>query len=192
MWLEFLKLFWLFFKIGLFTFGGGAAMIPLIQESLLSGGYDITSDTLYQLVGLAQSTPGPIAVNLATFIGMNQYGLIGALIATTGVVLPSFIIIFLIAKYGSKIIDSKWAHYAFNCLKPAVIGLILSVALTMTIRNIFPDMVLSEFNFDWTVALNNLVIFAILLVVMFAFKKISPVKIILLSAVLGVVVYYIF
>ncbi len=185
-----LKLLWMFFKIGLFTFGGGAAMIPLIKESLINGGYDITNDMLDQLVGLAQSTPGPIAVNLATYIGMSQYGIVGALFATFGVVLPSFIIILLIAKYGIKVIESKWAKYAFTCLKPAVIGLIVSVALTMTLRNIFPGINLSILHIDFYINYQSLVIFILLIGTMLIFRKISPIKLILLSAVYGVVVYY--
>ncbi len=189
--LSLLKLLWMFFKIGLFTFGGGAAMIPLIKESLFVNGYDITSDFIDQLVGLAQSTPGPIAVNLATYIGMSQYGILGALFATLGVVLPSFIIILLIAKYGSKAIDSKIAQHAFSTLKPAVIGLIASVALTMTLSNIFPLMNLKMFDLNFTVSYQSIIIFAILFTIMMIFKKISPIKIILLSAVLGVIIYYI-
>ncbi len=187
-----LRLLWMFFKIGLFTFGGGAAMIPLIRESLLNGGYDISTDLLDQLVGLAQSTPGPIAVNLATYIGMSQYGILGAIFATFGVVLPSFIIILIIAKFGSNVIESKWAKHAFTTLKPAVIGLILSVALTMTLRNIFPAMNLSVLHFDFLINYQSLSIFLLLIGTMLIFRKISPIQLILLSAVYGVVVYYIF
>src|SRR3989339_815903 len=98
MFLTLLNLFWIFFKIGLFTFGGGYAMIPLIESELVGGGY-ITSDLLYDFIGIAESTPGPVAINMATFIGMDQVGLLGAFAATLGVVLPSFLIILLIATF---------------------------------------------------------------------------------------------
>ena len=100
MFLALLKLFWIFFKIGLFTFGGGYAMIPLIESELVGKGY-ITVGLLYDFIGIAESTPGPIAINMATFIGIHvigeEYrilaGFVGAFATTLGVVLPSFIII---------------------------------------------------------------------------------------------------
>ena len=187
-----LKLLWMFFKIGLFTFGGGAAMIPLIKESVLAGNYDMTSDLIDQLIGLSQSTPGPIAVNMATYIGMSQFGLIGALFATFGVILPSFIIILIIAKLGSKAIESKWANYAFHTLKPAVIGLILSVGITMILSNLFPSIDLKSFVFDFKLSIESLVIFLGLISVIIYMKKVPPIKLILLSAILGIITYYIF
>ena len=187
-----LKLLWMFFKIGLFTFGGGAAMIPLIKESVLAGNYDMTSDLIDQLIGLSQSTPGPIAVNMATYIGMSQFGLIGALFATLGVILPSFIIILIIAKLGSKTIESKWANYAFHTLKPAVIGLILSVGITMILSNLFPSINLKSFIFDFELSIESLIIFLGLLSVIIYMKKVPPIKLILLSAILGIITYYIF
>ncbi|MFA6801294.1 MAG: chromate transporter [Acholeplasmataceae bacterium] len=194
-----LNLFWIFFKIGLFTFGGGYAMIPLIEQYLIGGGYIASEDILYQLIGLAESTPGPIAVNMATFIGINQFsdygifvGIIGAVFTTLGVVLPSFIIILLIASLGSKAIDSKIAQHAFVCLKPAIIGLIAKVAFTLFFRLIFPMVDFEHLSFDFSIfTYQNIIIFGIIIGIMRFYKKISPIQIILLSAVLGVVVYYI-
>ncbi len=198
--LEFLELMWIFFKIGLFTFGGGYAMIPLIEQNLLGGGYIASEEILYQLIGLAESTPGPIAVNMATFIGIQQFGdygllvgVIGAIFTTLGVILPSFIIILLIASLGSKAIESKWAKYAFTCLKPAVIGLIAKVAFTLMIRLIAPNVDFATFTFDFSVfSYQNIIIFGLVLGLMKLRKKITPVQIILSSAVLGIIVYYIF
>jgi chromate transporter len=191
--IEYLKLFWIFFKIGLFTFGGGYAMIPLIEQNLLGAGYIGSEETLYQLIGLAESTPGPIAVNMATFIGISEFGIVAAIFATLGVVLPSFIIILLIASLGSKAIESKWAKHAFVFLKPAVIGLIIKVSVTLVSRLIFPSIDFSSFTFDLTVfTYQNIIIYGLLIGIIFAYKKISPVQIILTSAILGIIVYYIF
>ncbi|QWB95759.1 chromate transporter [Mycoplasmatota bacterium] len=191
--IEYLKLFWIFFKIGLFTFGGGYAMIPLIEQNLLGAGYIGSEETLYQLIGLAESTPGPIAVNMATFIGIYEFGIGAAIFATLGVVLPSFIIILLIASFGSKVIESKWAQHAFVFLKPAVIGLIIKVSITLMTRLLFPGIDFSHLIFDFNIfTYQNIIIYGILIGVIFAYKKISPVQIILTSAILGIIVYYIF
>lgn len=88
----YLELFFTFFKIGLFTFGGGYAMIPMIQQSVVAKGW-LTVDEVMSFVGIAESTPGPFAINIATFVGMSQSGILGAVCTTLGVVMPSFIII---------------------------------------------------------------------------------------------------
>lgn len=194
--LELLRLSWIFFKIGLFTFGGGYAMIPLMESELVSRNLiDIT--TLYDFIGIAESTPGPIAVNMATFIGnaaMTDYGffarILGSIVITTAVVLPSFIIILLIASLGSKFLDSKFVKNAFTGLKPTVIGLILSVSVGLVIRLIFPMFSLKDLNFDLSIFnYKNLIIFGILVITTLFIKKISPIKLILLSAVLGIIIY---
>ncbi len=193
MFLELLNLFWMFFKIGLFTFGGGYAMIPLIEESLVGGGY-LDVNMLYDMIGVAESTPGPIAVNMATFIGTHQLGILGALAATLGVILPSFIIILLIAWLGGKFLQSEIAEHAFMGLKPAVIGLIISVAIALGLRLILPGIHLSDFMFDFSLfEWRNLIILVFVVGFILLFKKkSSPALIVGLSAVLGIAVYYIF
>lgn len=190
--IELLNLFWIFFKIGLFTFGGGYAMIPLIEEEIVGGGY-ITQSLLYDFIGIAESTPGPIAINMATFIGTNQHGVLGALAATIGVALPSFIIILLIATLGSKFLNSRIVNEAFKGLKPAVIGLILSVSIGLMVRGIFPNIEFSKLIFAFSgFNYKNLIILGIVFIFVFVRKKTSPVQIILLSAVLGMAVYLVF
>jgi chromate transporter len=189
MFLTLLNLFWIFFKIGLFTFGGGYAMIPLIESELVGGGY-ITADLLYDFIGIAESTPGPIAINMATFIGMDQVGLLGAFAATLGVVLPSFIIILLIATFGSKFLKSNFVTNAFVGLTPAVIGLIFSVAITLIVRAIFPNISFDTFVFDFSIFnYRGLIVLIIVVIYSFFFKKVSPIRIILLSSILGMIVY---
>jgi len=190
--IELLNLFWMFFKIGLFTFGGGYAMIPLIEQEIVGGGY-IDQVLLYDFIGIAESTPGPIAINMATFIGTHELGVLGAVAATLGVALPSFIIILLIASLGSKFLNSRIVNEAFKGLKPAVIGLILSVSVGLFIRGIFPNLKLSELDINFSgFNYKNLIILVIVFLFAFLKKKSSPVQIILLSAVLGIGIYLIF
>jgi chromate transporter len=192
MFVEILTLFWIFFKIGLFTFGGGYAMIPLIRQELVGGGY-ITQELLIDFIGISESTPGPFAVNMATFIGMSQYGLLGAMATTLGVVLPSFIIILIIASLGSKFLESRGVKLAFIGLKPAVIGLILSVSLSLIVHAVLPNIDFESQIFDLSVFnLKGLIIMTIVILASIFYKKISPIKIILLSAVLGIIFYSLF
>ena len=187
--IELLNLFWIFFKIGLFTFGGGYAMIPLIEQEIVGGGY-LEANLLYDFIGIAESTPGPIAINMATFIGMNQNGFLGAVAATVGVALPSFIIILLIASLGSKILNSRFVNEAFKGLKPAVIGLILSVSFSLIVRAVLPNINFSALLFDFGIFnYRNLIILGAVILFVTLRKKASPVQIILLSAILGMLVY---
>jgi chromate transporter len=185
--LEILTLIWVFFKIGLFTFGGGYAMIPLIQAEMVGRGY-IDYDLMVDFIGISESTPGPLAVNMATFIGMNQYGLIGAFATTLGVVLPSFIIISLIAAFGSKALDSVWFKRAFLGLRPVVIGLIIGVSVTLAIRSFLPNTILNERTFDLSLfRIEGLIVLVIIALLKFI-GKISPIKLILIAATLGILI----
>lgn len=194
--LELLRLAWIFFKIGLFTFGGGYAMIPLMESELVSRGL-IDIATLYDFIGIAESTPGPIAINMATFIGneaMISYGffarILGSIVMTTAVALPSFIIILMIASLGSKFLESKFVKYAFTGLKPTVIGLILSVSIGLMLRLVLPMIALKDLSFDLSLFnYKNLIIFGLLIVLTLFIKKLSPIKLILISAVLGIIIY---
>jgi chromate transporter len=192
--LELLTLCWIFFKIGLFTFGGGYAMIPLIQSELVGKGY-IDFELLVDFIGISESTPGPIAINMATFIGISQfspfpYNVIGAVFTTFGVALPSFIIILLIAKYGDKLINSKRFGDAFLGLKPTVIGLIISVSVFLAIRAFLPNFNLRLFVFD-TTGFSYKGLLILIMIGCFAkfYKKVTPFRIIILSAILGMIIY---
>lgn len=194
--LELLQLAWIFFKIGLFTFGGGYAMIPLMESELVSRGL-IDVNMLYDFIGIAESTPGPIAINMATFIGneaMVQYGFLarifGSIVMTTAVALPSFIVILLIATLGSKFLESKFVQEAFKGLKPTVIGLILSVSFGLIVRLVFPMISFENLLFDFSIfQFRNLVIFIILVLLTVFYKKLSPITLILVGAMLGMIVY---
>ncbi len=120
-----LNLFLTFFRIGLFTFGGGYAMIPLIQRETVENHKWISDDDILEVIAIAESTPGPIAINSATFIGYKVAGVFGSFFATLGVVLPSFIIILIISFALREFQDIKAVQYAFNGIRAGVLALII-------------------------------------------------------------------
>lgn len=126
-----LNLFLTFAKIGLFTFGGGYAMISLIENACVEEKHWVTHDDMMNITVIAESTPGPIAINCATFVGYQQKGITGAAIATFGMVFPSFCIIFLISKFLDHFLEIMWIAHAFQGIKCAVGILILDAAIKM-------------------------------------------------------------
>lgn len=125
-------LFFTFFKIGAFTFGGGYAMIPLIEDACVTKHGWMTHNEMENMTALAESTPGPISINCATHIGFRRAGLLGAALATLGVVLPSFCIILLIANFFDKILEVAIINAAFRGIRVAVALLILRVGIRLT------------------------------------------------------------
>ncbi len=129
-----IDLFFTFFKISLFTFGGGYAMIPLIKETIIEKKKWLTEDELLEIIAISESTPGPIAINMATYIGYRQKKIWGSIIATIGVVLPSFIIIYIISLFINKFLENKYVAYAFSGINCAVGILIISASVNMFIK----------------------------------------------------------
>lgn len=180
------ELFVTFFKIGLFTIGGGYAMIPLIQQEVVSRVW-ISLPLLTDFIGISESTPGPFAVNIATFIGSTSAGLLGAAIATAGVVLPSFIIILVIAKYFHHFKDNFYVKRTMRVLRPATLGLVASaVYLIFSASFIDVDYLNGDFN------IVGAIILALLFFIRFRFKKIHPVAIMGISAGLGILLFSLF
>ena len=182
---ELLLVFWTFFKIGLFTIGGGYAMIPMIESEVMNRGW-ITEAELANFLAISESTPGPFAINVATFIGFRQFGVVGSLVATLGMVLPSFIIIIIIFKIYEKVIGSKTVKAVLNGIKAVVIGLILAVVANLAVNELF------VFDGDTFVSVRwaSVVISVILVALMLIFKKkMHPILLILISAVLGILAY---
>ena len=126
-----IDLFLTFAKIGMFTFGGGYAMISLIENDCVEKKKWITHDEMMDMTVIAESTPGPVAINCATYVGYKKGKLLGAIIATVGMVLPSFIILFLISKYFDKFLEISWVANAFRGIKIAVGILIVDAAVKM-------------------------------------------------------------
>ena len=121
-----LKLFTTFFKIGLFTFGGGYAMIPLIEREVIEKKRWIEKNDFLDMLVLAQSTPGPIAVNTAVFVGYKVAGVLGAIAATLGTVLPSFMVILSLALFFAEVRENLYVDAAFRAMRPAVVALIVA------------------------------------------------------------------
>ncbi len=178
----FLELFITFFKIGLFTFGGGYAMLPLIQKEVLNHGW-MEIEEIINFIAVSESTPGPFAINCATYVGMETGGVLGAICATLGVVLPSFIVILCVARFYKKFKESKIVSSVMTGLRPAVIGLIGSALVSMILTVFLPN----GFDFGGIVIPDLLVSLAIAVVMtILVFKKVHPIIIIVLSAVAGI------
>ena len=128
---DLLKIFLAFFKIGAFTFGGGYAMIPLIQKEAVENHKWVTDEDILDIVAIAESTPGPIAINAATFVGYQACGYAGAVAATVGVVLPSFVTIFVIFHVLRAFREVKAVQYAFNGIRVGVLVLLIKALVKM-------------------------------------------------------------
>lgn len=181
-----LEIFITFFKIGLFTFGGGYAMLPLIQKEVVAHGWMPLQDII-DFVAVSESTPGPFAINIATYVGSETGGFLGSVCATLGVVLPSFIIILIVAKCYDKFKESRAVKGCMTGLKPAVIGLIGSAVLSIGQTVFFPDGITASV-FTSPAFYVSLGIFAVMATL--GFKKVHPIIIICLSAALGIAAGY--
>ena len=184
----YLELFYTFFMIGAFTFGGGYAMLPLIQEQVAARWGDvISSEVMINFIAVSESTPGPFAVNMATYIGSQMGGVFGSVCATLGVVLPSFIIILIVAGCYEKFKKNRIVQGCMTGLKPAVVGLIANALLNVFMTIFFPAGValaaFKEITFYLYAA-----IFAGMTIL--AFKKVHPILIICISAALGIAIGY--
>ena len=129
---ELLAIFWSFLKIGAFTFGGGYAMIPLIQHEVIHRRGWLAESEFLDLLTLAQTAPGPIALNTAVFVGYKHRGYLGALSAILGIVVPSFVIILVVAMFFSTVRDNRWVDAAFKGMRPAVVALIVAPIVGLT------------------------------------------------------------
>ena len=186
----YLKLFLTFCQIGMFTFGGGYAMISLIRDNAISLGW-LTEEELLNMIAVSESTPGPIAVNMATFVGSTQGGILGSLVATLGVVLPSFIIILLICAVIRNFLKYKEVQAFLRGVRPCVVALILATALTMAFSTLLK---FTTFKGGISPDFRGIIILAILVLIALIFKKIknkkpSPILMILISAGLGMLIY---
>lgn len=178
------ELFLGFMQVGAFTIGGGYAAIPLIRDVVLGAGW-LTEDRLTYMIAVSESTPGPIMVNMATYIGSSQAGIPGAAVATTAVVLPSFVIILLIAALLHNLMKGAWMQAAMGGLKACVVGIILATGVWMTAGHCFPAGMM-----DWKAAALALMLGLILFgAPRLTKKKVSPVAFIAVSALFGMAVY---
>lgn len=182
----YLDLFLGFLKVGLFAFGGAYVAIPLIRDVVLSYGW-LSDEALSYMIAVSESTPGPIMVNLATYVGSTEAGFLGALVATLAVVLPSFMIILLITALLKNAFKNKYVQAVLRGLKPSVIGIVLAMGVYMLVKNC-----LMEDTFKMN--LRSIVITAVLGIVAVLYKysskkKMSPIIMIVISSLLGMIVY---
>jgi len=176
-----------FLLVGCFSFGGAYGAIPLIKEVVMAYGW-VSEDMFAYFVAVSESTPGPIMVNLATYVGSSQGGLLGAVIATTAVVTPAFLIILLIVTILKKALNNPYVQAVLKGIEPCIIGIIFATGVTMMIENLVPDFK------NFSVDIVAVIITAVLLAVSVVYKKIrkkpfSPIMLILTAAVLGIFLY---
>ncbi len=192
----FLELFWAFFKIGAVTVGGGYAMLPFIQEEVLRQGW-LSEAEVINFIAVSESTPGPFAINIATYVGSVMGGqewgifgtILGAFCATLGVVLPSFVIILLVAKIYEAFKKSKIVKGIMTGLKPAVVGLI-GAAVIKILHEVFAPGGWSVALFTNPATYISLGLFGV--ASLLAFKKVHPILIICLSAIVGIAAGFLF
>ena len=179
-----LKLFVEFFKVSCFTFGGAYGAIALIRDAVMQNG-GVSEERLAYMIAISESTPGPIMVNMATYIGSDQAGFLGSLVATIAVVLPAYLVILLVLGILKNTLKNPWVQAALRGLKPCVVGIVLATGLSMVVRNCFPSA-----GIDLRAALVSAGLIVILAVYQrLKKKKLSPITLICVSAVLGILVY---
>ena len=187
----YLQLFFTFLKVGAFAFGGGYAMLSLIGDSVLQYGW-MTEEELLNFVGVETVIPGPIAVNMATYVGYEQAGFFGALVATIGVVLPSFILILLVAVFIKNLLKYPPVKSFITSMRPALSGLILSVAITMALTVFFgiDSVNTATFFFEPRVFAIFLSIIAISMTWKhFKKNEISPILLVVISGLMGAALF---
>ena len=176
----YLKLFLSFLVIGAVSFGGGYGMISIVRDTVLANGW-LSESQFVNFIAVSESTPGPLAVNMATFIGASQAGLLGSLVATVGVILPAFIIILLISIVLKSLIKHPAVTATLDAVRPCTVALILSTALILALETLLPA---------GTLDVKSLIILAILLLTHLTCRLFhrspSPILMILFSAILGI------
>lgn len=188
--LLYLQLFWTFFKIGLFGFGGGYAMISMIQGEVVTKYHWLDSGQFTDIVAISQSTPGPIGINSATYVGYSSivnagydpvFGVIGSIIATFAVVLPSFILMLIISKFLMRYKNHPNVENVFRGLRPAVVGLLAAAALLLMTRDNF-----SAPSESWWQFIVSILLFTFAFISQRVYK-LGAIKIILICALAGIV-----
>lgn len=188
----FFELFYVFFLIGLFTFGGGYAMIPMIQEEIVGRDW-ISSTALSDFIAISESTPGPFAINIATFVGSETAGILGSVCATVGVILPSFIIILIVAFVMNKFLNNKYVKGALNGVRPVVLALILSTAIVFLFKLALysgNDLYSQTISFD----MKSVTMLIMMAGFLFIYKKVrkkslSPIILLGICAGLGIILF---
>lgn len=182
----YLDLFLGFLKVGCFAFGAYGA-IPLIRDIVLANGW-LTDEQFTYIIAVSESSPGPIMVNIATYVGADQAGLLGAVLATAGVVLPSFVIILIITALLQSVLKNVYVQAVLRGLKPCIIGIILATGVYLTAENCLADS--QRLAVEWKAILTT----ALLVMVMVGYRrwrkrKLSPITLIFVAAAFGILIY---
>ena len=197
----YLKLFYEFLKVGLFSFGGGYTSIPLIKDIVITNKW-LTYETYLDLVAIAESTPGPIMVNVATYVGCKQAGALGAFISLIASILPAFLILLLFAMIYKHISSNKKINYMFSILRPAIIGIIFAAGVELLFKSLISETSIIQFvknifkgqHLLYLEEIKKVIVLIMLLFIMFLYKKIKNKKInsimfIFIAAILGIFVF---
>ncbi len=176
-----------FLKVGCFAFGGAYGAIPLIRDVVMSYGW-LSDEMLTYMIAVSESTPGPIMVNLATYIGSSQAGVLGAVIATLAVILPSFLIILLVTALLKTALKNKYVQAVLRGLKPCVIGIVLATGIYMVLGNCFGTISGIKVNMQ-AICITALLVASIFGYKYFVKKKLSPIGLIILSAIFGIIIF---
>jgi len=183
----YLELFLGFLEVGCFSFGGAYAAIPLIRDVVLKYGW-LEEETLLYFIGVCESTPGPIMINLATYVGSSQAGILGSFLATFAVVLPAFLIILGVVAIIDKFLGNPWVKALMNGLKPGVIGVILATGISLILTNLSAGKEPDIRAIVVTLILGGLILGSRLI----RKKKIAPIPLIGISALLGILSGFLF
>lgn len=183
----YLDLFFGFLRVGCFAFGGAYGAIPLIRDVVLSYGW-LSDETLTYIIAVSESTPGPIMVNLATYVGSSQAGMLGSVIATLAVILPSFIVTLVVMAILQNVLKNKYVQAVLSGLKPCIIGIIIATGFYIIISNCILNTAGTPISIQAIIVM--VVLMAASLLSKYVFKKkMSPILLIAVAALTGIIVY---
>ena len=181
----YLTLFWEFFKTGLFAIGGGLATLPFLRQMSDRFGW-FTHEELTNMLAVSESTPGPIGVNMATYVGNVIAGLFGGVVATFGLILPSFLVILVVAKMMRKFKDNRFVASSMTVLRPVSVGMVSAAVLSVLLAVFFPGYTTLA-SMRECFSLVGFLLFGVLLAVYVKFPKLHPIVILAIGAVVGIV-----
>ncbi len=183
----YLDLFLGFLRVGCFAFGGAYGAIPLIRDVVLSYGW-LSDETITYIIAVSESTPGPIMVNLATYVGSSQAGVLGSVIATLAVILPSFIVTLVVMAILQNVLKNKYVQAVLSGLKPCIIGIIIATGFYILISNCILDAAGTPISIRAVIVMAVLMVASLLSKYIFK-KKMSPILLIAVAATAGIIVY---
>lgn len=183
--MKYLLLMFEYFKTGLFSVGGGLATLPFLSKMGEKYGW-FTQEELANMLAVSESTPGPIGVNMATYAGNSVGGVLGGLLATFSLILPSFLVIYLVSKIMDRFRDSIYVQGAMKTLRPASVGMVAAAVLSVLYSVLFHQDAVAALQWTQMVAVPNVILFAVLLGIYLKFQKMHPIILLAIGAVAGI------